>query len=77
MPPELLCEGKMSKAVDVWSFGVVLWEMFVGRPPYAGLSHSQVLHTIGTGKSLSMPINAPAGFSELLAACLAKNPSDR
>ena len=27
MPPELIIEGKMSKAVDRYSFGVVLWEL--------------------------------------------------
>ena len=27
MPPELINEGKMSKAVDVYGFGVLLWEV--------------------------------------------------
>ncbi len=27
MPPELISEGKMSKAVDVYGFGVLLWEV--------------------------------------------------
>lgn len=77
MPPELLMEGKMSKAVDVWSFGVVLWEMYVGRAPFAGLSHSQVLHIVGTGKGLTLPTDAPVGFIELLGSCLARSPDDR
>eukprot|EP00878_Enallax_costatus_P010057 GHUV01010498.1.p1 GENE.GHUV01010498.1~~GHUV01010498.1.p1 ORF type:complete len:719 (+),score=216.73 GHUV01010498.1:179-2335(+) len=77
MPPELLMDGKMSKAVDVWSFGVVLWEMYMGRAPYAGLSHSQVLHTVGSGKGLPMPTDAPAGFIELLSACLSRTPEQR
>ena len=29
MPPELITEGKMSKAVDVYGFGVLLWELCV------------------------------------------------
>ena len=36
MPPELLAEGKISKAADVYSFGVMLWEMYVGERPWAG-----------------------------------------
>jgi Protein tyrosine and serine/threonine kinase len=27
MPPELLSEGQLSKAADVYSFGVMLWEL--------------------------------------------------
>ena len=30
MPPELLSEGKLSRAADVYSFGVILNEMFCG-----------------------------------------------
>ena len=30
MPPELLMEGKLSKAADVYAFGVLLWEMYTG-----------------------------------------------
>ena len=32
MPPELINEGKMSKAVDVYGFGVLLWEVPYLRP---------------------------------------------
>ena len=31
MPPELINEGKMSKAVDVYGFGVLLWEVLSQR----------------------------------------------
>ena len=30
LPTELLAEGLMSKAVDVYAYGVLLWELFVG-----------------------------------------------
>ena len=36
MPPELLTTGRLSKAVDVYAFGVLLWEMCTGRRPWAG-----------------------------------------
>lgn len=42
MPPELLLQGQMSKKVDVYSWGVLLWEMYCGCRPFAGMSHSQV-----------------------------------
>ncbi len=30
MPPELLAEGRLSKAADVYAFGVLLWELVTG-----------------------------------------------
>lgn len=35
-PPELLLEGQMSKKVDCYSFGVLVWEMYCGCRPFAG-----------------------------------------
>lgn len=42
MPPELLTEGKLSKAADVYAFGVLMWEMTTGVRAWAGMSHTQV-----------------------------------
>ena len=43
MPPELLRDGQLSKAVDVYAFGVLLWEMCVSStsyvPPCAGVNN--------------------------------------
>ena len=41
MPPELLTTGRLSKAVDVYAFGVLLWEMCTGRRPWAGMMQMQ------------------------------------
>lgn len=43
MPPELLLTGKFSSKCDVYSFGIVLWEMIEGRPPFLGLLHGEVI----------------------------------
>jgi hypothetical protein len=77
MPPELLLNGHMSKAVDVFSFGVIVWEMYCGCRPYAGMSHSQVLHAIGMGRLLQLPQDMPAPLRDLLAACMARDPAKR
>jgi len=38
MPPEMLSQSRLTRAVDVYSFGVLMWHLFTGqarRPPAA------------------------------------------
>ena len=61
MPPELLCEGQMHRSTDVWSFGVLLWEMYTGQRPWHDMSYKQLMQTIGQDKqSPQWPAGAPA-----------------
>lgn len=42
MPAELLLEGKMTKAADVYGFSMLAWELFSGDQLFKGLRQSQV-----------------------------------
>lgn len=42
MPAELLLEGKMTKAADVYGFAMLAWELFTGDQLFKGLRQSQV-----------------------------------
>ena len=42
MPAELLLEGKMTKAADVYGFSMLAWELFSGDQLFRGLRQSQV-----------------------------------
>jgi serine/threonine protein kinase len=47
LSPESLKDGKFTLKSDVWSFGVVLYEMLtLGQQPYAGLANSQVFNYV-------------------------------
>lgn len=53
MPPELLTTGRLSKSVDVYAFGVLLWEMCTGKRPWAGMMQMQVNSQLGHVRRLS------------------------
>lgn len=45
MPPESIMYRKFTTESDIWSFGVVLWEIFTyGKQPWYQLSNSEVRH---------------------------------
>ena len=41
--------------MDVFSFGVVLWELWTGREPYEGLNYHALLHQITTSSTTVRP----------------------
>jgi len=45
MAPELLVEGRVSKAADVYAFGITLWEIFTATHVHKGMSahHSSLV----------------------------------
>jgi len=76
--PEVHMKHKLSKASDVWAFGVVLYEMMEGRLPYFKLKNSEVIEFICNGGLLEQPnrINCPELWNIALQ-CFQMEPSDR
>eukprot|EP00798_Chlamydomonas_sp_ICE-L_P002176 gene2176-12166_t len=71
MPPETLISGVISKATDVYSFGVLMWQMYTMSRPWSGLSHAQIIMKVGTqGSKLVWPKMTPPGFKALADACM-------
>ncbi|KAK0096847.1 hypothetical protein PV326_004167 [Microctonus aethiopoides] len=60
MAPESLKDGLFTSYSDVWSYGVVLWEMVtLASQPYQGLSNDQVLRYVIDGGVMERPENCP------------------
>ena len=56
MSPESLSDGIFTPMSDVWSYGVLLYEIITfGSFPFQGLSNNQVLQHIKEGHTLSPP----------------------
>ncbi|NP_001083315.1 protein tyrosine kinase 7 (inactive) L homeolog precursor [Xenopus laevis] len=79
MSPEAVQDDDFSTKSDVWSFGVLMWEVFtLGELPYTSLPDEEVLAGLQNG-SLKLP--APEGCSSrvyrLMQRCWAPSPKDR
>lgn len=60
MAPESLKDGRFDTASDVWSFGVVLWELStLAEQPYQGRAHDEVTRFVVDGGYMERPIACP------------------
>jgi len=79
-PEQLVHDGRITTATDVWSVGVVLYEMLTGTRPFSGRDDIERLrsivterpHPVGEGRS-----DLPRPVERLVERCLRKNPADR
>ncbi|XP_019647659.1 PREDICTED: mitogen-activated protein kinase kinase kinase 10-like [Branchiostoma belcheri] len=70
MAPEVIKTSTFSKGSDVWSYGVVLWELLTGEVPYKGIDGLAVAYGVAVNKlTLPIPSTCPAPFSQLLEEC--------
>ncbi|XP_037082621.1 insulin receptor-like isoform X2 [Pollicipes pollicipes] len=78
MGPESLRDGRFTSQSDVWSFGVVLWEMATyAAQPYQGLSNEEVINHVLNRNRMSRPDNCPERLYDLMYRCWEYRPSDR
>ncbi|KAM7344585.1 anaplastic lymphoma kinase [Cochliomyia hominivorax] len=78
MPPEAFLDGIFTSKTDVWSFGVLLWEVFsLGLMPYTGLPNPEVMQLVTNGGRLGTPPGCPPVIYKIMADCWNPTPEDR
>ncbi|XP_068632434.1 tyrosine-protein kinase transmembrane receptor Ror [Battus philenor] len=78
MPPESILYGKFTTESDIWSYGVVLWEIYsYGLQPYYGYSNQEVISMVRGGELLAAPANCPALMYALMRECWKHTPQRR
>ncbi|CAG2162204.1 unnamed protein product, partial [Oppiella nova] len=78
MPPESCLYGKFTTESDVWSFGVVLWEIFsYGLQPYYGFTNTDVIDMIRSRQLLACPEDCPPHIYSLMIECWHEIPNKR
>jgi len=78
--PEVLRSEALGPAADIYSFGVIMWEMLTQKLPHKGLSFGQVLASVGWAgwtPDLDLLPEVPSELSRLLRECLCFSPSMR
>ncbi|CAG9464920.1 unnamed protein product [Pedinophyceae sp. YPF-701] len=78
--PEILSWGDFDGKADVYSYGVVLWELLTGKIPWEGYNAMQLIAAVGVeGRTLELPDgpHADAFLAQLCRDCLKVDPKDR
>ena len=79
MPPESIVYGKFTVKSDVWSFGVLMWEVYtLGKQPYYGQSNEEVIRFVVKGGRLSCPDDfCPSSLHDVMKRCWELEPKSR
>ncbi|KAK8785179.1 hypothetical protein V5799_008456 [Amblyomma americanum] len=78
MPPEAFLDGMFTSKTDVWSFGVLLWEvMSMGYMPYPGRGNQEVMQLVTSGGRLEPPANCPGPVYHVMTQCWHATPEER
>lgn len=78
MAPESLKDNLYTTASDVWSFGIVIWEIVTfSAYPYQGQSNDEVIKRVIHGFTMPRPDNCPDKLYHIMERCWRKNDRDR
>lgn len=78
MAPEIIRNEPCSEKVDIWSYGVVLWELLTREIPYKNIDTSAIIWGVGNNSmSLPIPATCPEELQILMKQCWDKCPKNR
>ena len=77
MAPEQLRGERPAARSDVWSLGVVLYELATGLRPYAGDTQFTLSASILGDAPRPLPDRVPTGLKKIVSRCLTKDPAER
>ncbi|XP_036742857.2 fibroblast growth factor receptor 4 isoform X4 [Manis pentadactyla] len=78
MAPEALFDRVYTHQSDVWSFGILLWEIFtLGGSPYPGIPVEELFSLLREGHRMDRPPNCPPELYGLMRECWHAAPSQR
>eukprot|EP00775_Hariotina_reticulata_P010179 gene10179-10339_t len=77
-PPELMRSGRLSKPADVFSFGVLMWEVITGEQPWKGRMMGEIMTMVMIeGARLEFPATVSKAYADLARRCWLEDPAAR
>lgn len=73
--PEILRGETYDEKVDIYSFGIVMWEILTGLRPYAGCNFMQVSLDVLDGTRPQIPSDCPTEYKKLMKKCWDTDPN--
>ncbi|KAK9198024.1 hypothetical protein WN944_013207 [Citrus x changshan-huyou] len=78
MAPEMIKEKRHTKKVDVYSFGIVLWELLTALTPFDNMTPEQAAFAVCQKNARPpVPPTCPKAFSYLISRCWSSSPDRR
>ncbi|XP_010527555.1 PREDICTED: mitogen-activated protein kinase kinase 7-like [Tarenaya hassleriana] len=78
MSPESVSDGRIVKALDLWSLGCIVLEMLTGEPPWPEEQDSEdLVDAFLLDQTPQIPATLPSDARKFLETCLARKPEDR
>ncbi|PKC72055.1 kinase-like protein [Rhizophagus irregularis] len=76
--PEIFCGAKYSKESDIFSMGMIMWELTTGYKPFSNVEHNMnLIYEIINGKRPEITDDTPKCFAKLMKKCWNPNPLKR
>ncbi|OHT12179.1 hypothetical protein TRFO_18190 [Tritrichomonas foetus] len=77
MAPEMFEDDNYTEKIDVYSYGMILYEMLTEKLPFKGLEPVRIMMDVFGGQRPIIPQNCPKPLHQLIESCWEQDPTKR